>query len=156
MPERQSIIQPPNGANNNMTQVHAFGSIIDGPVTQSDISAFTINGGELWTGNSGQSCRLFCPICWFSPADYPLTLRASGGIDLVSGTKPEFELRSVVAEASTSVVANINSFSTVMITSTASQQSVGFSASSIESSTVVVQEQLNFGLGQQSNLGSRY
>lgn len=127
----------------NPVQVTLSGDVDDGPVTQSNVSIQTADNETIWTGTSdGQA--VYSANISVIPADYPLVLTATGGINLVTGISPEFELRSASLGVAHNV-GNINTFSTI-IHATANAQASGLNEAGILSATQVVLQELNFGL----------
>ena len=74
------------------------GSVGDGPVASATVTLKSRNGSVLSTTTSSQQARYTLSVDVESD-DFPLLLEASQGIDLVTGTSPDFTLISVVPNA---------------------------------------------------------
>ena len=72
------------------------GSVGDGPVTGATIVVYAVNGDELGSMTS-DSTASFSANIKTRGRDYPLLIKASGGIDLVTGAAPAFEMISVMS-----------------------------------------------------------
>ena len=77
-------------------------------------------------------------------SSYPLLLKVRGGIDLVTGKEPDFEMVSVMLDRSARAV-NINPFSTLIVRIAQSLPG-GLDAANIQIATGVVTDRLGFGL----------
>jgi hypothetical protein len=76
--------------------------------------------------------------------DYPLRLVVSGGIDLVTGLAPDFEMVSLLQHPSDKQ-ANINPFTTLVV-GLAELLPGGLSSANVSSALGIVQQRLGFGL----------
>ena len=79
-----------------------------------------------------------------SDASYPLIISAKGGLDVVSGTAPDFEMLSVITKSSEKN-ANINPFSTLIV-KTAQSLTGGINPANLDLASQIVLDTINFGL----------
>ena len=88
------------------------GSVGDGPVTDAQVTITDANGNVIASSNS----NVFADYSVDIPAGtaFPVTIAATGGTDVVTGTVPTFTMLSVVT-GSNETHANINPFSTLIV-----------------------------------------
>ncbi|MFK5949813.1 MAG: Calx-beta domain-containing protein [Methylococcales bacterium] len=117
------------------------GSVGDGPIVQANIQVFDANGADVASSISGSSANYSVSI----PAGtaLPLLVEATGGIDVVTGTAPDFTMQSIAAGTSINTV-NINPFTTIIV-KTAKVMPGGLTDQNISIATSYVVDQLNFG-----------
>jgi len=92
--------------------VNVSGSVGDGPAVNATVTIRKKNGEELASFKSDASASYDVSLS-VSERHFPLLIDATGGTDLVTGTAPDFVLRSAVLSARDRVTANVNPFSTV-------------------------------------------
>ena len=119
------------------------GSVGDGPVTGATITVYAENGDELGTMTSDNTASFRSSIK-AKGRDYPLLIKATGGFDLVTGTKPAFEMLSVMLRPSDKQQ-NINPFTTLIV-KTAQYLPGGLNANNVIKATATVMNKLGFGL----------
>ncbi len=119
------------------------GSVGDGPIIGAAISIKNSQGTILATTLSDEQAnyRLTLDI---QNEDFPLLVESSNGLDLVTGTTPDFALVSVVPDISTTQ-ANLNPHSTLIV-KTASQMPGGLNETNLKQAKDTVLTKLNFGL----------
>ena len=108
------------------------------------VNIYASDGILIHTTSSDSSARYKANF-QVEPRQYPLTVEVIGGIDLVTGREPDFDLVSVVTGPDASPVVNVNSFTTVA-TQVARSMKGGLSRANVEAANAVVLEKLNFGL----------
>jgi hypothetical protein len=88
------------------------GSVGDGPVVNGTVTLEDENGKVLYSGVSDESAnyRLNGRV---KRAAYPLVLSVSDGTDLVTGSRPDFELSAVVIEGGSRTI-NLNPFGSLV------------------------------------------
>ena len=118
------------------------GSVGDGPIIGADITVFDANGTALISGPSDSSARYVLDV----PGDaaFPLTVEASGGMDLVTGVNSDFVLRTATFGPS-QLVANVSPVSTIAV-QTAVCMSGGLSAENIDFAIASMNSELSMGL----------
>ena len=119
------------------------GSVGDGPVTGATVEIYN-NSGNLVSSETSDNTASFKSSLRLSRKSYPLILKVSDGIDLVTGDAPDFELVSIAMKPSNST-ANINPFSTLIVKMAQSMPG-GISSDNIAFSKSVVMDKFSFGL----------
>lgn len=132
---------PQGGA--NAVPVVISGSVGDGPVTGATVTVYAIDGSVLGTMTS-DSAASFRSTLNISATQYPLRVVVSGGIDLVTGSAPDFEMVSVMLEPSDLPV-NVNPFSTLVVL-LAENMPGGLNRNTVNAALPVVLGELGFGL----------
>ncbi len=132
-------------ANTTGTEVVFAGSVGDGPVTGASINVISARGHTLGTFVSDSKATYQARVRP-AMADYPLRLVVSGGIDLVTGRQPDFQMESVMVRATETVV-NINPFST-LVTQVAGRLPGGLTEANISTAKSLVMGRLSFGLNR--------
>ncbi len=131
------------GVSDVAEDVVVSGSVGDGPVTGATIEVWNSKGrmiGSLTSDNNATFKRTFRA----SRNDYPLLLKVHGGIDLVTGREPDFQMVSVMRTRSDRQV-NINPFTTLAV-KIAQLLPGGVTTSNISAAQDIVTEKLGFGL----------
>ena len=119
------------------------GSVGDGPVTGAIVEVWTSHGRLVRRLKSDNTASFSARIrVWRS--SYPLLLKVRGGIDLVTGKEPDFQMLSVMLDRDARAV-NINPFSTLIVRIAQSLPG-GLSAANIGVATGLVTDRLGFGL----------
>ncbi len=119
------------------------GSVGDGPIVGSTISIYTSKGDFVKTLRSDNTAKYNVRISK-KVTDYPLTIVATGGVDLVTGRAPDFNLESVILSKDALNV-NLNPYTTLM-TDIARQLPGGLQNSNIQAAKQIVMSKMNFGL----------
>ena len=125
------------------SEVVLSGSVGDGPVTGATILVYT-NTGSLIGSMTSSSAASFQQTFKVKGRDYPLLLEVEGGIDLVTGSVPDFQMVSVMMNPSDKQV-NINPFSTLIV-KIAESLPGGITSSNISLARDFVIDKLGFGL----------
>lgn len=120
------------------------GSVGDGPVVGASISIISSGGTELGQLASDSDANFTVNIDAKS-SDYPLTIEATGGTDLVTNQSPDFMLRGVVIRQTDRAIANANPFSTMAI-ETAQSMSGGLEPGNLTNAEEIVAAEFNSGL----------
>jgi hypothetical protein len=119
------------------------GSVGDGPITGATITVLDTNGEILAIAFSDDTATYNSAV-QAEPDDYPLILEVSGGIDLVTGTEPDFQMVSVVMSAADDQV-NINPFTTIIVKAAQSMPG-GVTQENIQLARAFIANDLEFGL----------
>jgi hypothetical protein len=119
------------------------GSVGDGPITGATVEIYN-ESGNLVGSETSDNTASFKSSLRLSRNSYPLILKVSDGIDLVTGDAPDFELVSVAMKSS-NTTANINPFSTLIVKMAESMPG-GVSNDNIAFSKSVVMDKFSFGL----------
>lgn len=127
---------------NPPASVTISGSVGDGPIIGATITIMDAYGTVIATTTSDDMASYKTNIP--EDAAYPLIIAANGGTDLVSGTAPDFEMLSLVYDASAQN-ANINPFSTLIV-KTAQSMPGGLNPANLELATQIITKNVNFGL----------
>jgi Putative Ig domain len=123
--------------------VSLAGSVGDGPVTGAIVEVWSAQGRLLSTLSSDNTAS-FNARLRVSRSNYPLLLKVTGGVDLVTGNAPDFQMTSVVTGRGSSRV-NINPFSTLIV-DIAQSLPGGLTTGNVVTATNIVTGQLGFGL----------
>ncbi|QYZ65874.1 MAG: hypothetical protein HPY30_07675 [Gammaproteobacteria bacterium (ex Lamellibrachia satsuma)] len=83
------------GIDQTATKTTFVGSVGDGPVVNAQVTLRNAAGQVLATTSSDSLADYHFSV-EVLPEDYPLTVEATGGTDLVTGSAPEFNLRSTI------------------------------------------------------------
>ncbi|MEN8207530.1 MAG: hypothetical protein ABFS24_16230, partial [Pseudomonadota bacterium] len=119
------------------------GSVGDGPITGATVEIYNVKG-ELIRTETSDNTASYKSSYKARSRDYPLFLKVSDGIDLVTGDAPDFTLVSVIITKSNST-ANINPYSTLIV-KMAQNMAGGVNADNINYAKDVVMEKYSFGL----------
>ena len=125
------------------TSVNVAGSVGDGPVTGAKIEVWS-SGGQLLGSMMSDSTASFGSTFKVKGKEYPLVLKVKGGIDLVTGSSPDFQMSSVMLNPSDKQV-NITPFSTLVVL-VAERMPGGLNSSNVASALDYVTGTLGFGL----------
>jgi len=99
------------GSGSSVTEISLSGSVGDGPVVGASVSITDDAGNTLATSSSNNNAN-FTVTIQDNGSQYPLTLLATGGTDIVSNTTPDFSLYSISTSNSENMI-NINPHSTM-------------------------------------------
>ncbi|HUT41293.1 MAG TPA: hypothetical protein VM011_08115, partial [Gammaproteobacteria bacterium] len=119
------------------------GSVGDGPVTGATVEIWSSQGRMIGSMKSDNTASFNSRIR-VRRSNYPLLLKVRGGIDLVTGSEPDFQLVSVMPDRYTRQV-NINPFSTLIVGIT-QQMPGGINANNIQIAGKIVTDKLGFGM----------
>lgn len=120
------------------------GSVGDGPVAGADVRVMSNSGVTIAQFQSDMQGGYSVTI-ETSDSQYPLSLDATGGTDLVSNLPPDFVLRGAVWSSSSRAVANINPFSTLAFEAARDMQG-GLSGDNFRNAEDIVVAAMNSGL----------
>jgi hypothetical protein len=124
-----------------INDVAVSGSVGDGPVTGATIEVWSSKGKMIGTMTSDNTAS-FNSNLKVRGNDYPLLLKVRGGIDLVTGKAPDFQMVSVMQKPSEKWV-NINPFTTLIVK--IADAMPGSMATNISAASDIVLEKLGFG-----------
>ena len=130
-------------ASTNAADVVINGSVGDGPVTGATVEVWS-SGGQMLGSMKSDSTASFRSTLKVKGKDYPLLLKVSGGIDLVTGTAPDFQMLSVMKSPSDKQV-NITPFSTLIVL-VATRMPGGLVSGNLATARQFVTGRLGFGL----------
>ncbi len=119
------------------------GSVGDGPVTGATVEIWSTQG-RLIASMMSDNTASFRSRFRVRRSNYPLLLKVRGGTDLVTGSKPDFQLVSVMLDRYTRQV-NINPFSTLIVRIAQSLPG-GIDAKNVGTARGIVTDTLGFGL----------
>ena len=122
------------------------GSVGDGPITGATIDMISDGNALLATTVSDQQANYQFELN-IQESDFPILLEAHSGIDLVTGSAPDFTLASVILNEATQH-ANLNPHSTLIVR-TAQLMPGGLTQENLQQATDTVLAKLNFGLDSQ-------
>jgi len=131
--------------------IRVSGSVGDGPAINATVTIRKKNGEELASFKSNASASYDVSLS-VSERHFPLLIDATGGTDLVTGTAPDFVLRSAVLSARDSVTANVNPFSTVAY-ELAKDLNGGVTRQNLLAAEDIVAKSLNSGLTTLASTG---
>ncbi len=131
--------------------VRFSGSVGDGPIIGASM-VMTGNDGRVLSsfessGEAGYDVKVRT-----RPQNYPITIIAEGGIDLVTNDTPDFILEGVVIKAAKQKTTNINPYSTLAY-ELAKDLSGGINSDNIAQAEAIVSTQMNFGLSSLVDTG---
>jgi hypothetical protein len=124
--------------------VNVSGSVGDGPLVNATVTIRKKNGEELASFKSDGSASYDVALS-VSERHFPLVIDATGGTDLVTGTAPDFVLKSAVLSARESFIANVNPFSTFAY-ELAKDLNGGITRSNLLAAEDIVASSMNSGL----------
>ena len=120
------------------------GSVGDGPIVNARLRVFSNSGRLLHTSSSDNTADYRLRIRTRG-GNYPLTIVADRGMDIVTGRQPDFDLvTTVMSPGSGQQTANLNPYSTLIVN--AAQKSGGISNETIAAATEAVRLRYGFGL----------
>lgn len=120
------------------------GSVGDGPIVNANMAVISASGETIAQFQSDATAAYNVTVM-ASTQQYPLTVEANGGTDLVTNTAPDFAMSSAVVNQSDSTVANVNPFSTFTV-ELALQLNGGLNAANLQQAEQTVSDALNSGL----------
>ncbi len=122
--------------------VNISGSVGDGPITAATVTVTDSNANMVMTETSDANATYSVSATVESNA-HPLTVMASGGTDMVTGTQPDFTMYSTALSASVTTV-NITPFTTLIYK--IAEKNGGINQANIDAAKAIVLSKLNFGL----------
>jgi hypothetical protein len=130
--------------------INMAGSVGDGPITGATITVKDANGTLVATTQSDASAAYQISV----PDDtaFPVTITATGGTDIVTGTSPDFTMVTVAhkkADLGSQHTANINPHSTLIVYM-AQSMSGGLTTENIATAKQTIYEKFSFGLDSTS------
>ncbi|MBL3616595.1 MAG: right-handed parallel beta-helix repeat-containing protein [gamma proteobacterium endosymbiont of Lamellibrachia anaximandri] len=134
------------GTDQTATKTTFVGSVGDGPVVNAQVTLRNTAGQVLATTSSDAQADYHFTVDVL-PEDYPLTVEATGGTDLVSGSAPEFNLRSTIL-APGETRANMTPHSSLIV-ALAEKLPGGLSAANMQTAQNTVLTRFAFGLDMQ-------
>jgi len=120
------------------------GSVGDGPITGATVTFEGANGNNEDPATSDGNATYQTSLT-LSESQFPLIIKATGGLDLVTQGAPDFTLYSVVVDSSQQRISNINPHST-LITRTAQNLAGGINSENLASAQETVLRLFAFGL----------
>ena len=129
---------------NAIVTTRIVGSVGDGPIENARVRVFTNSGEELSETRSSNTADYEITVRT-QGRNYPLTIVADEGTDMVTRKPPDFSLASVVMSPGRNEIANLNPFGTLIVRT--AEKSGGISYETIAAATDAVVERYGFGLG---------
>ncbi|MEJ2516395.1 MAG: hypothetical protein P8102_14425, partial [Gammaproteobacteria bacterium] len=122
-PNPPSVVQPPGDPGTDpvdpgteILEVQLSGSVGDGPIVGATVRVYAADGTVLSEFDSVSSPTADYEMTIKTQGkNYPLTVVATGGTDLVTGAAPDFSLEATLMRPSSRVVANLNPFTTLVV-----------------------------------------
>ncbi|RLJ21158.1 hypothetical protein DJ030_05385, partial [bacterium endosymbiont of Escarpia laminata] len=134
------------GTDQTASKTTFVGSVGDGPVVNAQVTLRNAAGQILATTSSDAQANYHFSV-EVLPGDYPLTVEATGGIDLVTGSAPEFNLRSTIL-APGETRANMTPHSSLIV-ALAKKLPGGLSTANMQTAQNTVLTRFAFGLDTQ-------
>jgi hypothetical protein len=119
------------------------GSVGDGPIVNATLQVFSRSGELLMTTSSSNTADYSVSLKT-QGRNYPLTIVADGGTDLVTQREPDFKLFTTVMKPGAGQTANLNPYSTLIVK--AAQHAGGLTEENIAKATEAVVNRYGFGL----------
>jgi hypothetical protein len=120
------------------------GSVGDGPIVGATIKVFSISGDLLPTATSSDNTADYNFSIRTQGRNYPLTIVAEGGTDIVTWRAPDFKLVTTVMKPGNGQTANLNPYTTLIVL--AAQHAGGINEENIAKATEAVVSRYGFGL----------
>ena len=120
------------------------GSVGDGPIVGARLQVFSNDGRLLMETHSSNTADYELTIRT-QGRNYPLTIVADQGTDIVTNAPPDFSLTSVIMKPGNGQIANLNPYST-LIAESARRADGGINAANIAAATDAVVRRYGFGL----------
>ena len=134
-----------SGGASAATPVDVVGSVGDGPVTGATIEILS-SGNVLLGSMLSDSTASFNSTLKVKGKEYPLVLKVKGGIDLVTGSIPDFQMLSVMLNPADKQI-HITPFSTLVVL-LAERMPGGLNSTNVSTALDYVTGYLGFGLDQ--------
>jgi len=139
-----------NGENTN--DVELSGSVGDGPVVGASMSVTSKSGELLAEFQSDSNAGYNITITTLSE-DYPLSIEATGGTDLVTNQPPDFMLKGAALNSGATSIANVSPFTTLAV-ELAQNLAGGVTSNNLEDAQELVTNALNSGLDSIATTGA--
>jgi hypothetical protein len=120
------------------------GSVGDGPIVGATIKVFARSGELLPTTTLSDNTADYSFSIRTQGRNYPLTIVADGGTDIVTNREPDFKLVTTVMKPGNGQTANLNPYSTLIVL--AAQHAGGITEENIAKATEAVVSRYGFGL----------
>ena len=119
------------------------GSVGDGPIVGATLQVFS-NSGKLLMTTSSDSTADYSLSIRTQGRNYPLTIVADGGTDIVTFRPPDFKLVTTVMKPGNGQTVNLNPYSTLIVK--AAQNAGGITEENVAKATEAVVSRYGFGL----------
>jgi hypothetical protein len=123
---------------------HVTGSVGDGPIVGARLRVHS-NSGQLLLETESSGSADYDINVKTKGRNYALTITADRGIDLVTGTPPDFRLVSTIVRPNSRTISNLNPYTTLIVGM--AQKSGGISDSTVSAARDIVVSRYGFGLG---------
>ena len=123
--------------------VEITGSVGDGPIIGATVEVYSADGVLLDTTLT-DSRSSYTKKIKAKGRDFPLTIKATSGTDLVTGAAPDFDLYSLMMSPSQKIV-NLNPY-TMFVMKIATDMPGGINDGNVESAMASVSEELGYGI----------
>ncbi len=120
------------------------GSVGDGPIVGGNVLLLSKNGQIISNINSDAESRYTMTIL-ANDDEFPLMARVSDGLDLVTGSRPDFPMIAAVMQPGVLNIANLNPFGTIIVR-IAEKMDGGLSIGNLDRATSIVASVFSFGL----------
>ena len=134
------------------SDVELSGSVGDGPVVGANMRVTTRTGELLAEFQSDSSAGYNITVSALSE-DYPLSIEATGGTDLVTNQQPDFMLKGAALNTGAASVANVSPFTTLTV-ELAQNLAGGITTNNLEDAQEKVNVALNSGLSSIATTGA--
>jgi hypothetical protein len=124
------------------TDNHVTGSVGDGPIVNARLRVRS-SSGQLLQETYSSSTADYDINVKTQGKNYPLTVQADQGIDIVTGTPPDFRLLSAIIRPNNRSISNLNPYTTLIFG--AAQKSGGISNSTVDTASDAVISRYGFG-----------
>ncbi len=125
-------------------RIELSGSVGDGPVVGANMRVVSSSGEILAEFQSDSNASYNIELTALD-SDYPLSIQATGGTDLVTNQPPEFMLKGAAINSGSASVANVSPFTTVSV-ALAQNLNGGGTSTNLVDAQEIVSSALNFGL----------
>lgn len=122
---------------------HVTGSVGDGPIVGARVRVHS-NSGQLLLETDSSGSADYDINVKTQGKNYALTITADRGIDLVTGTPPDFRLVSTIVRPNSRTISNLNPYTTLIVG--VAQKNGGISDSTISAAREVLVSRYGFGL----------
>jgi hypothetical protein len=144
VPSEPAASPPPAGTSPTETiENRITGSVGDGPIVNARLRVFANSGGLLAASTSSSTADYDLKIKT-QGKNYPVTIRADQGVDLVTNLAPDFELLTAILSPSTRTISNVNPFSTLIFE--AARFNGGINSTTVGEARLAVINRYGFGL----------
>lgn len=130
-------------ADETVTENLVTGSVGDGPIAGARVIVRASSGAVLMESTSTATAD-YSFVIKTKGRNYPLTIEADDGIDLVTGGPPDFALLSAIMSPSSRAISNLNPFTTLIYAT--AQNAGGITSSNVSAAQSAVISRYGFGL----------